>query len=209
MKTIIIIFTTALSLHATTVSSITCTGSTVTVNATSHGIAANQGFVISGSTVSTYNRNSTASTVANANVLTFKLPTGTSCNGAATGGTISPAKQIINIGSSSNPQAGLVTINYLMWFTTTVPVPLTCNLGATKDQCPASVWASASAAENAAIVAGTTVEVYGQVTVPANTASATIQANALAQYQATQAGYAGFLLSGLGFWYDRTGWVNQ
>lgn len=193
------------------ISTITCSGQTVTVNGTALGIAASQGFSITGSSVSAYNINSTAKT-ASANTFTFLNPTGTSCSGSASGGTVTPAKQIIDISSAANPGAGnpgngLVTISYVNWFTTWLPVPLACP--GVVPVCPVSLWSGASAAENAAIVAGTTVEIAGTITVAANTSSTSIQSNAVTQYAAMQVGYAAGLLSGAGFWYNGTAWVNQ
>ncbi len=191
----------AASVQAATISSITCSGQTATINATAHGIAVSQGFSISG-TAATFN--STAKT-ATTNALTFVLPTGTACSGFTSGYTaIGPAKQIIVVGSSVNPQNATVTISYIFWFTTVTPVPLPC-----ATTCPTSSWAGASAAENAALVAGTTVEVAGSVAVAASTSAATIQTTVQGQYSAVQTGYGAGLLSGYGYWYNGTAWVNQ
>src|ERR1700690_822778 len=133
----------------TSISTITCTSQVVTVNSTAHGIVQYQGFSIQGTSVGTYNLNSTAGTVT-ANSLTFTLPVGTPCNGSATGGTIQPAKQIINLSSQPIASSGNISIQYVFWNTTVKPVPLSTGT--------ISLWSGASAAENAAIAAGTTVE---------------------------------------------------
>jgi hypothetical protein len=203
----------AASIQAATISSITCSGQTATINATAHGIAVSQGFSISG-TAATFN--STAKT-ATTNALTFVLPTGTACSGFTSGyTTIQAAKQIINTGSSTNVQNATVTINYVLWFTTSLPTPLTCTTSAnpnpppsTITTCPTSTWSGASAAENAAIVAGSTVEAIGAMAMPSTTSAATLESLIQYQYTAVQSAYAAFLLAGTGFWYNGTAWVNQ
>jgi len=114
-----------------------------------------------------------------------------------------PAKQIIDISASANPSTATVTLNYLYWFTTAYPNPLTCNPG-----CPVSAWPNASAAENAAIVAGTTVEIPGSLTLPASTSSSTVTTQVIAQYNAMQVGFANYLLAG-GYWWNGTAWANH
>jgi hypothetical protein len=66
----------------------------------------------------------------------------------------------------------------------------------------------ASAAENASIVAGTTVETYGQLVVPAATASSAVTALVIAQWNAMQAGFAGNLLAG-GYFWNGVAWANH
>ena len=215
-KTILLSLIFAIGAFATTVSSITCSGQTATVNSTAHGLITSQGFSLSG-TAGTFN--STAWTVT-ANAFTFMLPTGTPCSGFTSGyAAVVPAKQIINLISNANPTSATVTLNYLHWFTTAYPNPLPCTLPLTVQNgdgtttttntgCPKSVWPGASAAENAAIVAGTTVETYGQLTVAANTSAATVQTTIISQYNAMQAGFAGYLLAG-GYTWNGTAWVKQ
>jgi hypothetical protein len=198
MKKVIISFlAVTISMFGASVSSITCSGQTATVNATGHGLVASQGFSLSGTSGTL---NSTASTVT-ANALTFVLPTGTPCSGFTTGyTTIVAAKQIIDLSSSANPSAATVTLNYLYWFTTAYPNPLSAST--------VSAWSGASAAENAALVAGTTVETYGSLTIPASTAAASVQTMVISQYNAMQAGFAGYLLAG-GYWWNGTAWANH
>jgi hypothetical protein len=81
-------------------------------------------------------------------------------------------------------------------------------LGVAGNVCPQSVWSGASAAENASIVAGTTVEYYGQVTNLASTAAATVSGQAITQYNAMQAGFANFLLAG-GYYWNGLAWAHQ
>ena len=204
-KQIAILLIFATSVFATTVSSVTCAGQTATVNATAHGLVAGQGFSLSG-TSPTFN--STASTVT-ANSLTFVLPAANPCSGFTSGYTaIKAAKQIINLSSFVTGQ-GNITINYVSWFTLINPAPLTCNLGPSNNQCPTSVWSGASAAENAAIVAGTTLEVQGSVTISPATPSATISANLVSAYTVAQASYISGFLGYAGYWWNGTAWVNQ
>jgi hypothetical protein len=206
MKWIIgLLFALSLSGWATTVSSITCSGQTATVNSTAHGLIAGQGFSLSGS-AATFN--STASTVTT-NSLTFVLPAGQSCTPFTSGYTaIGPAKQIINV-SSFVTIAGNITINYVSWYTTIAPTPLACNLGTSGTGCPVSQWNGASAAENAAIVAGTTIEVPGSITFAAGATSAAISTNLVSQYNAAQASYTSGFLGYAGYWWNGSAWVNH
>jgi len=198
MKHLLSVLAFSLSLQAATVvSSITCSGQTATVNSTAHGLIASQGFVISG-TAPTFM--STASTVT-ANALTFVLPTGTPCSGFTSGyTTIQAARQIIDLATMANIPQGTITFSYLQWYTTTFPTPVP---GFT------SAWFGASAAENAALQAGTTVELSGQVTLPASASAATVESTVITQYNAMQTGFANFLFAG-GFCYygPVVGWVS-
>ena len=205
MKTFLGILILSVSGFATTVSSVTCSGQTATVNATAHGLIAGQGFSLSG-TSPTFN--STASTVAT-NSLTFVLPSGTACSGFTSGYTvIAAAKQIINVSSFVTAQ-GNITIQYLSWYTVTVPTPLACNLGVSGNQCPVSTWPGASAAENAAIVAGTTIEVSGTITFAVSVSSSTLSANLVAAYNAAQVSYTSGFLAYAGYWWTGAAWVNH
>jgi len=69
-KLIVSLLALTMSAFGASVSSITCSGQTATVNATAHGLVASQGFSLSGTSPAF---NSTASTVT-ANALTFVLP---------------------------------------------------------------------------------------------------------------------------------------
>src|SRR5581483_1099717 len=172
-----------------TVSSITVSGSTVTVNAAAHGIAANRGFCLS-----TQSFCGTAST-SSANSFTFTSTSVVAC--ASSCGTVSPAKQIValNITMPPNQEASAVC-----WLTTTSPVP-----GA-----GSSAWTGASTAEKNALAAGTTVEVQLQ---PYPVAGATLASfksyaqNACAALQSSlDSGIAPALL--LGNYFDGVGWLN-
>jgi hypothetical protein len=186
-----------MSAQATVVSSITCSGQTATVNATAHGLVAAQGFSLSGSG-GTFNSSITSATT---NAFTFVLPTGTPCSGFTSGYTaVQPAKQIIKTSSTAYPLPGTVTLNYIMWFTTSLPNPLPGG---------ASQWPNASTAESAAIAAGTTVEFIGQLSLPANTSASAAQTAVQTQYTTMQAAFTNFLMAGNNFWWNGTAWVNQ
>ena len=207
MKRFLFFLAFSFSLHASTVvSSITCSGQTATVNSTAHGLSASQGFSLSG-TAATFNSTTTSITM---NAFTFVLPTGTACSGFTSGYTsVQAAKQIIKISSVAYPLPGTVVLNYLQWFTTSLPNPLTCTTSQGVTTCPQSAWPNASAAENAAIVAGTTVEFVGQLSLPANTTASAAQTAVQTQYTTMQAAFANFLMAGNGFWFNGTSWVNQ
>ena len=129
MKTFLAILILSALASAATVTSITCSGQTATVNATAHGLIASQGFSLSG-TAATFN--GTASTVS-ANSFTFVLPAGTACSGFTSGYTaVVAAKQIIDIGATPNPLAPggpTVTLTYLGWYTTVYPTALCTSAG--------------------------------------------------------------------------------
>jgi len=74
------------------------------------------------------------------------------------------AKQVIILAVDSEP--GQIRINYILWVTTSTPNPIP---GAT------SAWRGASASENAALAAGTTVEIGRNLAVPSGTTKAAIQ----------------------------------
>jgi hypothetical protein len=211
MKTFIAILILSASAFAATVTSITCSGQTATVNATAHGLVASQGFSLSG-TAATFN--STASTVA-ANSFTFVLPAGTACSGFTSGYTaVVAAKQIIDIGATPNPLAPggpTVTLSYLGWYTTVYPTALCTSAGVPippLTTCPVSQYPAISPAEQAALWAGTTVELQNQVTYPAATSASTVSSGAVTQYNAMQAGFTGYLLAG-GYYWNGTAWTHQ
>ena len=211
MKTIIAILMLSATGFAATVSSITCSGQTATVNATAHGLIASQGFSLSG-TAATFN--SSASSVS-ANSFTFVLPAGTACSGFTSGYTaVVAAKQIIDIAATPNPLAvggPTVTLTYLGWYTTVFPTALCSSAGVPMPPlttCPVSQYTAISPAETAALWAGTTVELQNQVTYPASTPAATVSSGAVTQYNAMQAGFAGYLLAG-GYFWNGTVWANH
>ena len=174
----------AQSLSAATITSITCSGQTATVNATAHGLIASQGFELTGTAAQF---NGTAATVTT-NAFTFTVATGTPCSTFTSGYTsVNPAVQVVALPAQANPTAGTTTLTYLYWFTTVYPSPLSAG---TK-----SVWTGANAAQNAAIVAGTTVEFQGSTAFAASTSTSTVQSTILSQYQTEQVSFANFLFA--------------
>ena len=211
MKKILAVLILSVPGFAATVSSITCSGQTATVNATAHGLIASQGFSLSG-TAATFN--GTASTVS-ANSFTFVPPAGTACSGFTSGYTaVVAAKQIIDIGATPNPLAPggpTVTLSYLGWYTTVYPTALCTSAGVPippLTTCPVSQYPAISPAEQAALWAGTTVELQNQVTYPAATSASTVSSGAVTQYNAMQAGFAGYLLAG-GYYWNGTAWTHN
>jgi len=204
MRTILLSLACAFGLSAATVSTITCSGQTATVNATAHGLAASQGFELTGTATQF---NGTAVTVTT-NSFTFTVPSGTACSTYTSGySTVTPAQQIIEIAGVPNVSNATVTFNYIYWFTTVYPTPLPCNLGTNSTTCPTSAWSGANAAQNAAIVAGTTVEKVGSLTLPANTPASTVQTQVISQYNAMQVGFAGYLMAS-GYCYNGSAWAT-
>jgi len=200
----------ALSAQSATITTVACASQVVTVTCSGAcGIAQYQGFSIAGSSVSTYNLNSTAATSTTGS-FTFTLPSSTPCNGSATGGTVTPAKQIIAL--QVTPSANGIIATYAFWYTTINPIPLACpNLA-----CPVSAWngnpaasppTGASAAENAAIVAGTTVESVISIPFALSTSGTSIAAQIVAQYSSTQASYNTGFLGYVNYYYNGTSWV--
>jgi hypothetical protein len=173
------------------ISSIAVSGSTVTVNATAHGIAANRGFCLSAQSYC-----GTASTSA-ANSFTFSVSNGTIAACASSCGTVSPAKQIIGLNITIPPNQ---IANFVCWLATSSPAATTTK----------SSWNGATVAENNAISAGTTIEVVPQAF---PVAGATVAAfKAYAQQQCTNlqssldSGIAPAFL--LGNYFDGSGWLN-
>ena len=172
-----------------TISSISVAGSTITVNATAHGIAANRGFCLS-----TQNFCGTATT-ASANSFTFTSTAVSACDSSC--GTVSPAKQIVGLSISMPPNQ---MASAICWLTTTSPVPASAT----------SAWNGASTAEKNAIAAGTTVEVQLQPYPVAGASLAAFKAYAQSACGSLQSsldnGIAPAFL--LGNYYDGVGWLN-
>jgi hypothetical protein len=169
MKTILLLFVSACSLLAATVSTVTCTGGVATVTV-ANSLVASQGFELTGTSVTSYNINGTAIS-ANASSFTFAA----SCNGTATGGTFAPAVQIINMGVA--PTASGATISYLFWLTTLSPVA-----------CPGctSLYPKINAAQLAAVQAGTTIEQSGSFGITPTETTAQMNTQILGLYTAAQ-----------------------
>jgi hypothetical protein len=178
-----------------TISTTSVVGSTVTINATAHGLTANQGFCVSGSSVSNNNICSTVATVPNGNSFTFTLAGATAC--ASSCGTSVAAKQVIVL-SILSPNGFEIQVNYLLW--------LTSNQGISGSA--SSNWSGANTAEKNAIAAGTTIEIARSKTF-ANTATKTeIQAQLQKDFATQQAALAATVQPGqfFGMFMDSAGW---
>lgn len=180
---------------STSVTSTTVSGSTITVNATAHGLAANQGFCIAGSSVTSDN---VCGVVAGAstNSFTFSSTTALACSSGC--GTVTAAKQVIVLDVSPPPSQ---QAHILCWVT--VPTPVS-HAGAV------SAWPGVSTAENAAIAAGYFVELSHFLPTPQGTTAAAFKTQA----QQTCATDQAYMNSGItpgvlyGDWFDGTGWVQ-
>ena len=87
------------------------------------------------------------------------------------------AKQIIILNVSTQSQNGLIGVRYLLWLTTASPVVIPGG---------ASQWLGASAAENAAIAAGTTIEEGYSLQLPFNLSKVQLEALLNLHYTARQ-----------------------
>jgi hypothetical protein len=169
---------------------------TVTTS-TVHGLVANQGFQLLNVSDNSFNQNGT--------VLASPAPTTTTyafsqvgTNGSSSGGQVLPAKEVIVLDVQLTT-SNLLNVHYLLWLTTAVPFTKT----GTK-----SVWGGASSQENAALVAGTTIEVEKVQPFPNTLSKAQIQAFLQADFQAEQAALAGATQPGafFGGFMDSVGW---
>lgn len=191
INNLLILLTACLCAQAATISTITCTSGVVTVNVANAGLVANQGFEITGNSVAGYNINSTAVS-ASASTVTWNIA---SCPATGAGGAIVPAQQILIL--SITPTANSITAQEIFWNTTTFAVAC---VGCT------SQFASATAAQLAAIQAGTTVESVVTINVQAGTSTANMNAQVLARYAAAQSSFALGLPQFAGFCYNGVAW---
>lgn len=161
------------SLAASTVTAISCAAGVATVTA-ANTFTANQGFEMTGTGVAAYNVNSSVVS-ANSTSFTFKV----ACNGTASAGTVVAAWQIlvpaITFGN------GIFQASTLFWLTT--PNPTAC------PTCT-SAWPPITAAQLAAIQAGTTVESPQGFSFNATTTGAAMGTTLAAAYAALQTGFS-------------------
>ena len=180
---------------STSVGSTTVSGSTVTVNATSHGLAVSQGFCIAGSSV---NSDNLCGVVVSSSVNSFTFTSTTALACASSCGTVTAAKQVIVLDVSPPPNQ---QAHILCWVTTQTPVP---HSGAN------SAWNGASSGENAAIAAGLFIEQTHFLPTPQGTSATAFKTQA----QQTCATDQAYMNSGItpgvlfGDWFDGTGWVQ-
>jgi hypothetical protein len=179
------------SSQAASISTITCSGGQATVNV-SNTFAASQGVEITGNSVSSYNINATI-VAATSSSFTFNV----TCNGTGTGGAAAPAQQILVL-SITNASGGY-NVSVLFWNTTANPVT---NPGFN------SAWPGVTAAQTAALRAGTTVESTYSTFVGNTESTADMQANLLAVYATAQNNVATGLGQFAGFCWNGTAWGN-
>jgi len=176
------------------VSTITHSGNVVTVTTSAaHNLVANQGFSLTSVVPTSFNVNCTVASVPSSTTFTFNQ---TAPATYTSGGSLLPAKECIIL-SVTVPQAGQFNIRYLLWLTTVSPIA-----GGT------SAWTGASAQENAALTAGTTIEVQRSVTFPSTSTQTEIITSMAADFAAQQAALAGSVQPGTyyGIYFDGTGW---
>lgn len=180
-----------LAAHAAAISTITCTGGVATVTV-ANTLVASQGFEITGSSVSAYNLNATAIS-ANSTSFTFAV----ACNGSATGGTFTPAQQIIVL--SITPNGAEYLDQTVFWNTTTVPTA-----------CPActSLWPLATGAQIAALKAGTTVETAQTFHIPLSESTAQMNTLVTGAYASFQTAFASGLTQFVNYCYNGTTWSS-
>lgn len=173
-----------------TVSSISIAGNTVTVNATAHGLAVNQGFCLS-APAGLCNVVATSS----ANSFTFSQASVTSC--ASSCGTVSPAKKVIWL-QTTTIQGGY-QVSYVLWLTTTQPMSGT----------GASAYANATSQEKSALLAGNFIEITRTQFFPLSTTLANAEAQLQNDYNAQQNALAASVQPGqfYGNFFD-TGWTQ-
>ena len=181
---------------AVSISAISRTNNVVTVvTSAAHGLAASQGFSISGVADNSLNINGTVASVASTTSFTFSQA---GANASSSGGSVLPAKEAIILEiSTGQPQA--IEVRYALWLTTLIPV---ARPGVV------SLWTGASAAENAAIAAGTTIEVVRGRDFPSTLTKAQIQGFLQAEFSAQQQYLQGQVQPGqfYGVFFDGTGW---
>jgi len=175
-------------------------GVALVTTATVHGLVINQGFSLQGGTNRVCNLNNTVATVPTTTTFTFNLNTPDT---SSTGGTVSPAKEIIILDTNSFQTTNTIVVRYLLWLTTTTPKPSSPNS-------PTSLWSGASGQENAAILAGTTVEILRTTTLSSTITKAQLEAAIQNDFTTTQAAFSAAPAPGIfyGVAYDGTGWSS-
>jgi hypothetical protein len=171
MKSFILLLACSVGVYAATaspvnISSVTVSSGIATVSCGSSNcnINANYGFCIAGTSDSTnINICSTASTGTGGTSFTFATAASNETLGAA--GTVIPARELIFLQENMATAGNIVTVPFLMWLTTTTPVP---------NSALTSAWAtSTQVLPNVptggylkAIQAGTTIEVPMSIQLP-------------------------------------------
>lgn len=164
---------------------------TVTCSAACN-IAAGKGFSISGVTDASFNTNGTAVTGSGTS-FTFNQ---TGVTASSSGGSVLPAKQVVVLIVSSVPN--FTNVSAICWLSTTAGIVVSNG----------SNWTGASASENNAIKAGTTLEQSLSVSYPSTYSAAQIQSDLQARCNGLQATLAAGVQPGsfYGGFYDGAGW---
>ena len=181
---------------AVAISAISRTNNVVTVTTSAaHGLAASQGFSISGVADNSFNLNATVASIPSTTSFTFNQ---SGANASSSGGSVLPAKEVIVLAIRTSTPA-VINVQYALWLTTLVPVP---QPGAV------SVWTGASAQENAAIAAGLVIEETRARDFPNTLTKAQIEGFLQAEFQAGQAYLQSVAQPGqfYGVFFDGTGW---
>lgn len=162
------------------VSSIAVNASTVTVTVgVAHGLAVNAGVCLTSTPVCT-----AVATVPTSTTFTFVQPSNITVSPCASNcGTVSTAPRI-TILDVQQPNSAQQSIHYLLWLTTTKPIPRS---GAVSAWVAGAGSAGASDAQNAAIAAGSFIEVNLTQTFPAPMTTTQIQTFLQNDYTARQA----------------------
>jgi hypothetical protein len=181
---------------AVVVSSIAISGNIVTVTtATPHGLAQNQGFSLTGISPVGLNQNNTVSTAPTSTTFTFNMA---NAPAYVSGGSVIAAKQVVVLAvNTSTP--GQIQITYVLWLTTTSPVARAL---------ATSSWTGASTQENAAIAAGTTIEVNKAHMLPVALGKVALELLLATDFASSQAAQASSTQPGqfYGVYFDGTGW---
>jgi hypothetical protein len=166
------------------------------VNATAHGLSAvtPSGFCISGSSVPQLNVCGVVST-ATTNSFTFLMIGAPAC--ASSCGTVLPAKRTIWL--RTDTISGGYNVSFLEWVVTTSPAG-----GKT------SAWSGASAAENAAVSAGTFIEYQKSQIFTNGTTLAQAETWLANDWASTQASQTSSVQPGTftGNFWDGVGWLQ-
>lgn len=179
------------------ITSISVANGVVTVAASGHGLAVNQGFSLQGTTGGTYDCCGVV-TAQNGSGFTFAQGSLPATGQAGAAGKVFPAKKVIILSTQQPLGVPEITVNYILWLTTQKPVPVTAT----------SAWSGAGAAEVAAIGAGYFIERQGSKQFAQGDTTAAIQTELLNEHTAQQGALAAGVQPGAyyGVFADSVGW---
>lgn len=190
---------------AVNVSTIGVSSGTVTVTtATAHGATVNMGFCLSAPASAC----SVIAVVSSSTVFTFPMPSNVTIGAcASTCGTAIAAPRVIVLDVQQPTQAQQV-IHYLLWLTTTTPLP---TVGASSSWKAGGLSAGATSAMNNAIAAGSFIELNLSRGYPSSMTTTQIQTDLQADYTTRQAALAANTQPGTyyGSVWDGASWTVQ